>query len=112
NGRFRAFAPPISCRRSLYGCCWDMVTAAQSRGGKGCPVCANRHNVVCKVFRWMCTKRKPNADYIKMNCPVACGKCKPRRNADTSGEPSLVHLYISAMRKLRKAQRRAQRRRE
>ncbi|XP_029188824.2 uncharacterized protein [Acropora muricata] len=70
-----------NCRRNRRGCCWDThTTPADIYGIKGCPECKD-HLATCRRFRKFCFgKETENKSFIKLHCPLTCGRCKRRRN--------------------------------
>lgn len=68
----RAEGPPVDCKVTKFGCCWDKKTVAKDKYQKGCPACKDRYVTECKAFVKQCGR-----DDIRKICPQTCGvKCK------------------------------------
>lgn len=68
----RAEGPPLDCKVSKHGCCWDNSTAATGKFQQGCPACKDRYPDECKAFLKQCGRED-----IRIMCPQTCGvPCK------------------------------------
>lgn len=67
---------PPKCSDTEWGCCWDKLTTKTEQHGRNCPPCINRYRYVCKTFLPDCKSFLRPGEFMRQNCPQACGLCK------------------------------------
>lgn len=63
-----ADGPPLDCKHTKFGCCWDNKTVAKGKYQEGCPACKDRYVAECKAFVKQCGRED-----IRRICPQTCG---------------------------------------
>ncbi|XP_078361162.1 uncharacterized protein LOC144645457 [Oculina patagonica] len=69
----KQFSPP-GCQSSKYGCCWNNY-AARGQNLRGCPVCEDSYNRLCRLFEHYCSKPGRNGKFVRYHCFKTCGWC-------------------------------------
>ena len=87
----RPDTPPLDCKLTKYGCCWDNNTAAAGPNFRGCKPCVDEYPE-CSYYKNRC--HGPGTERIRLACPVTCNVgCQNKQCLDDKHQAKVCKLY-------------------